>query len=57
MVLGQNKGTPEVKHNTREEACNEAERLAGKHPKTKFYVLEAVAVYEGTCEVKGTRID
>lgn len=41
MVYGEGKGVPTRKHETREEAVNEAQRLAKLNVGTKFYVLFA----------------
>jgi hypothetical protein len=35
---------PTVRHETLEEACIEAKRLAAKHPDRKFVVLKAIGI-------------
>ena len=41
MITGDG-NVPKVRHNSRQAAMEEAERLAKSYPQTKFYVLEAV---------------
>jgi len=42
LVWNQNGGAPTVKHDSRQSAINEAERLARKCPGERFVVLRAV---------------
>lgn len=45
MITGDG-NQPRVRHTNKKLATNEAERLARANPGTKFYVLEAVEVFE-----------
>jgi hypothetical protein len=50
--LHQRDCTPTVRHETLEEACIEAERLAAKHPANKFVVLKAIGIMHAEVTVK-----
>jgi hypothetical protein len=50
--LHQRDCTPTVRHETLEEACIEANRLAAKHPAHKFAVLKAIGILHAEVTVK-----
>lgn len=55
MITGDG-NQPRVRHTNKKLATDEAERLARDNPGVKFYVLEAVEVFEQPSGVRRTRL-
>lgn len=52
MVSNPNGSAPKATHETKEEAINEAKRLAEIHPKSAFFVLEILGVVESKIKIE-----
>lgn len=55
MITGDG-NQPRVRHTNKKLATNEAERLARANPGTKFYLLEAVEVFEQPNDIRREKL-